>query len=288
MFIQDYMALSPEDKQIVNDKLIDDEKTPADWIETFKVLAEVDSQGDKVRNISYWAGISGIVLSVIGVIGFFAESTPLLLLLIPGLLLIVVGFAIYYKMVSLDLPGEVIKETLVPILGVLREEVKSNGKVTLKVDLRGFKHSDKYQREEDIAHYKNTITRYFYLDPWFEGKTVLADGTKLVWNVEDYVSHKVKKKYGSSGKYKGKEIKNKIKSVMTVQAGMNKKRLVVPPRLKQKGDEGKIFTQKHNGEQWMTIKRAFKHGEYGKFSPKNFVDTIASVYMRAKPRGGNS
>jgi hypothetical protein len=288
MFIKDYLSLDPEDKIIISKRRIEDKRAPNEWITTLRNVARVDEQGDTVRKYSYRTGIIGIILCVIALISVFLEIPTVPILFIPGIILLLTGFLIYFIIKRFDLPHELIKETIIPILYLLREDIKKGEKIMLRMDLRGFKHSDKSEgEEEDHRHFRHKITNYFYKDKWFAGNTVLADGTELYWEIEDDVRHRVKKKYGSSGKSKGKEIKNKIKSNITVRAGVSKKNFALPVRFKQKGDEGKIYTQKQNGQQWITIERKIRHLEHERFIPKYFIDTVAEVYMRVKPLGEN-
>lgn len=288
MFIKDYLALASEDKVLITKRQIEDERTPKEWIKTLKDVANVDEQGDTIRKVSYRVGIFGIVLLAISIISIFLEFSGLTFLFIPGIILAIPGFAIYFISKNFDLPSELIKEAIIPILLVLHEDIKNGERVNLKLDLRGFLQSDKADGQtEDHSHPRHKITNYFYIDPWCEGKTTLADGTKLVWDIKNYVRHRVKKRYGSSGKSKGTIIKNKSKSLVTVKAGVDKRKFVLPPKLKQKGEEGKIHTQRQDGMQWMTVRRMFKHGEGESFHPQYFIDPVASVYMRTMPKGGS-
>lgn len=275
-------SLSASEKNLLKTKQIVGEATSDEWLSLFTKLRNFDKEGDKTRRNGGWMIAGGIIISFISV---FLIAFGIGLVTLPiGLLITIVGLTIYLYMRSFDISGEIFTDRLLPIVKILREEMRSGEKIKMNLDLRGFNLPEKFVRKEDsyADPVYTSMTHSYYKDPWLSGEAMLADGTKLNWNVIDFVRSTYKTKRNARGKHKAKT-KNKYRSRVDFRAGMNQKRYLLPPNLKQKTPTEKIITKKTDDYTWMRITKTMKYAETSGFSPKDFIDLTATVYSRATP-----
>lgn len=273
-------SLSPGEKNFLKTKQLTAEYTPDEWLKLFKKLKDVDAKGDSMRKVGGSFGCLGIILAIVSIFLF-----PLLLIIaIP---VAIAGIAIYFYLKAFDIPGEILSRTLVPMIVILREEMKPDEKLKLRLDLRGFELTEKLVNKTNsyAMGVYHSVVDSFYRDHWLDGDTILADRTRLIWSVEDLVksTHKTKRNY--RGKTKSKT-KNKYKSLITLQVGMNNKKYFLPEKVKQKGAEGAIRTKDADDHSWMNLRKIVKHQGEQKFTPQDFVNAVASAYARAIPASG--
>ena len=278
-------SLSPEEKNFLKTKQITAANTPDGWISFFKKLKQIDTDGDKTRNRGFSFGCLGLVVAFIGIIliGFGVGF-----IVIPiGILIAIGGYALYFYLKSYDIPGSILSHTLIPMLMILREEMKPNEQIKLRLDLRGFSMPEKLLRTnpEYARGSYHKIVDSFYKDHWMDGDTILADGTRLIWAVEDLVRSSEKNKRNNRGKHKSKT-KNKHQSLISLQVGMYNKKYSLPEKIKQKTAEGAIRTKDVDKYSWMSLRKLIKHEGGQTFTPSDFINAIASAYARAIPSGG--
>ncbi len=278
-------SLSTAEKEFLKGKQISGEYSPQEWLALFTKLRNFDMMGDQSRKVSGWIGCGGVLMSFISlflltiVVGFI--TLPI------GLILAGAGLGAYFYLKGFDLPGDALTKAVMPIVKVMQEEMDSNGKLKLRVDLRGFEQKDKFisqgQPYERGAYYK--IIDHFYRDPWFAGEALLADGTKLIWSVEDLVKHSKRSKRTARGKHKTKT-KDARRSLVQMQAAMHEKKYVLPDKLKQKGPEGHIQTKKAGNCYWMNVRKMIKYSAGKTFEAPDLINVIAAAYIRASPVRG--
>lgn len=275
-------SLLPEEKNLLKVKQIQAEMPPEQWINLFTKLRDFDKQADSSRWIGGGMGCVGVLLAIIGI--------PLISVLVGiamipiGIILAAVGIYVYFSLKPYDIQGDVLTTRVLPLLKILREEMKTNENLKLRLDLRGFEFPEKLlsQSPDYGSGAYRSIIDYFYRDHWMDGDATLADGTRLIWSVYDLVKHIKKVKY-RKGKRKSK---SKYRTYISMQVGMNRKRYTLPPSLKLKGQEGAVRTQKSGDYAWMLVKKTVKHATGESFQPNDFVNTVASAYIRATPVGG--
>ncbi|MEZ5429455.1 MAG: hypothetical protein R2747_24640 [Pyrinomonadaceae bacterium] len=274
-------ALSPAEKSLLKVKQIQAEEPVQQWIDLFTKMRDFDRQADRSR---WWGGGMGCLGIILIIIGLPLISIMVGIAMIPiGIIVAAVGLFIYFYLKPYDIQGEVLTVRVLPLLMILREEMKPNEKLKLRLDLRGFEQPDKLTSQSpkrSTAIYRSIID-FYYRDHWMDGEATLADGTRLIWSVYDLVKHIKKIKY-RKGKRKSK---SKYRTSISMQIGMSRKRYRLPP-LKQKGTEGVIKTQKAGDYVWMLVKKTVKHPPGQSFQPNDLVNTIAAAYIRATPVGG--
>ena len=277
-------SLSNEEKELLKAKQINAERTVEEWFALFTKLRDFDKQGDRTRKWSFGIGCFGIILAIVGILLIAAFVGVLFIPL--GIILAVAGIITYFYIKRFDIPGEVLTNTVIPILTVLREDMKSNQKLQMRLDLRGFAIPEKLsnQSEPYASGVYHKIVDSFYRDHWFDGKTILADGTHLIWSIHDLAKRQNKSKRNYRGKHKSKT-KDKHRSFISMQIGMKSKRYTLPKKFKEKSKEGAIVTKSTDDFDWMDVRRNIKHPDGQTFQPTDFVNAIASAYLRATPHG---
>jgi hypothetical protein len=94
----------------------------------------------------------------------------------------------------------------------------------VRIDLRDALHASKKKRTgnpyADGAYHKVIDTTY--LDPWFHGKAVLADGSRLMWTVSDMIVKSSRTKRTARNKLKTKTRHIKRSQVAIALAVPNK------------------------------------------------------------------
>lgn len=278
-------SLSSEEKNFLKTKQITGAKTPDEWLNFFRKLKDFDTQSDKTRKAFSFIGWAGLTVAFIGIflIGFVIGFV-----IIPlGVLIAAVCLGVYFYLKSYDITGSVLDNTLVPMILILREEMNVNERLKLRLDLRGFSLPEKFIKQNPSysrgSYYE--IKDSFYRDRWMDGETEMADGTRLIWTIEDFVRSSHKKKRNSRGKYKSKT-KNKTRTFVSMQIGMNNKRYSLPEKIKQKTNDGTIRTKDTNEHSWMSVRKVIKNASEQYLNPQEFVNTVATAYSRATPAGG--
>jgi hypothetical protein len=290
-------SLSPQELEFLQTEKITAEETPVEWLSFFRKTLEFDQKADSTRKkLMALAILSLLSVPLVGfAVSFFfllfipedyaiIAFVPAFLAAFLTLTISIFSFYKYFKLRKYNLRcNDRITNRTIPLLLILREEVKNNQKVNLQLDLSDPQDSSKFIKQSPSyskGAYSDVVDSDYKSD-WIKGETVLADGTILNWSISDLTRQTKKTKQNYRGKYKTK-YKHKNKSLISVDAGLERKNLVLPPKLRQKGEEGAIRTKKQGKYDWIQIKRIVKH-DTGEFHIKNFIDTIASIYMRAKP-----
>ncbi len=273
--------LTGDEKNLLKTKQIKAEMPVQEWIDLFSKLRDFDKEADSSRA---WAVGLAITGGFIAFFGIFLLAVFVGFLMIPIGLIMLVGFIIaYFYLKPYDIQSELLTQRVLPMLLILREEMKANGNLKLRLDFRGFEVSEKLVNQSDKRNTSiyRSIIDYYYRDYWMDGDTTLADGTRLVWSITDLVKHIKKTKYRKNKK----KSKSKFRTVLNTQIGMHRKRFLLPD-VKEKGNEGKIKTRKSGAYHWMQVNKTVKHLPPVSFQPLDFVNTIASAYVRATPLGG--
>lgn len=274
-------ALSPAEKALLKTKQIQAEMSVEHWLDLFIKLRDFDREADRLRRIGAGLGIGGGICAFVGIflIGVFIG-----LAMVPlGIIMAVIGLIIYFYLKPYDIQGEVLTNRILPVLRILNEEMKPGENLKLRLDLRGFEISEKLtsQTPKRSTDAYRSIIDYYYRDPWMDGEATLADRTRLIWSVSDLVKHIKKVKYRKNKR----KSKSKYRTKITMQVGMHRKRYRLPP-VKEKGAEGTIRTKRAGDYAWMLVKKTVKHPIEQSFQPNDFINTIASAYIRATPVRG--
>ena len=212
----DVTSLSPAAQQIVETKKVSGEDRLKGWFTILREVAAFDNTADELRaKASKRATIFLIVSIVLLFLAFFTFGITALLA-IPCIVLTIVYFVKKSKLGKIDLSNE-FRTVLIPFLQTMSEDIQPKGRITLELDMAG-PSKEKIVSEQEIPpgrfrKVKETIRQ----DPWCRLSAPLANGARLILNVDNvYVTHD---RYWRNPRGKSKH-KAKWKKQVNVTAGL--------------------------------------------------------------------
>lgn len=274
-------SLTPEQRRFMWRKQISDARTPDAWLELFRPLVAFESDLGKGGCLAVVLAVGAAVLLLSGVSNLLERGG-----LLSGTILSLLGLgcAAFFLGVRLRLRGRHLQQGLNPLLAVLREDMKANDTVTLTVDLRGAERAENKLGQRDLpargAYTK--IVETSFAEHWLKGDATLADGTRLVWELADYVRREKRTKCTSRGKTKWKT-KFRVATHLKLELGWRKDRFV---RRESAGADAAL--REDDRRSWLKLRRTFRHATGDAFHAGQFVQTVAAGYARVEPAGGAS
>lgn len=265
--------LSAEQKRILTSKSFNLNRRPGELIEFLTPLAAHDRGADRTRRRFGILAASAIPVSLLLMVVFAASGfKPLIpMTLTSGFVVFLIGLAAWLKMRRADLSNN-LRETVLPILNIFREDFSRDAPVHLKVDLSPPR--DKKKKQSESAPYKKgsyyKVVDVMYLDPWMEGAATLNDGTALSWSVVDSIRERTARKRTARGKIKTKT-KLSRKSRIEVQLGLRKSRYDVTPSPEATMKTGE---KRHV----VTLRRTKRADTLDPIAPEVFFDMVADIY----------
>ncbi len=274
------VAAVPVAAAALRERCIDGSYTPAQWLSFLPGLAERDRREDKQRGtlLAVTIGFGMVGLAA----GIFLAMSGLAFVLVVWAVVEVGLIVATVRMNRRDLSNQ-LREAVVPLLGVLREEMDPAEPLRLKLDLRGRLFKTKLSRTDKPAK-----TRHF-VDPWMSASGKLADGALLSFQVVDHASLRSVTKRAGSGKYKTK-IKACLSTLIDVNLRVRVKDYVsvppVPDRPGLKNPEQAKFLVKEAGKRIsVRVRRVIKsRGAEGLLDVNEFLGTVALAYKSVVPR----
>jgi hypothetical protein len=162
--------------------------------------------------------VAAIASFVISGLTFDAVKMAMLVLAALCAAAAIAAIVLYRRLRAQDLSDN-LTLTAAPFIALLREDIRAGDPLHIDIDLRPWAIAEKKKREsapyKKGAYYK--VIDRLYVDPWFSGNAVLADGTKLRWRVVDHMLEKTGNKKNPRGKIKQKtKVKRKTVVVVTL------------------------------------------------------------------------
>src|SRR5436309_783204 len=203
-------TLTPEQQRIAQAMQLNVNRPIDDLLQLLGGLAafdqEIAARRKKARTI---LGLS-ILLSVVGVfdsIKRLAHTHPHLstyiVMTVAAIVIAIVSGVIYGRLKKADLSDD-LQNSAIPFLTLLREDMNSGDAIHVKIDLRSTTINEKKVKEGQSEGSSTSVTERFFVNPWFSGNVVLADGTRVEWEVIDKLLQRVRTKRNPRGKYKRK------------------------------------------------------------------------------------
>lgn len=271
-----YRSLNGEQKRFIHEKQIDVNRPIDEILGILKPIAAFDAAEAKVGK---W-GCLGI-LAVIAAFLFFAfgEDVPRLVRLPIVLALLawgIFGFVFWMWASRIDV-SDYLREFVVPLLTLFREDIDRKEPMHLRVDLRAPTDKTKQQSVGQPyskgAYYKIIDTTY--VDPWLEADALFADGSRVHWAITDTIVKHAKSKKTSRGKYKSKT-KYTRKSDIDVEVTLRKKEYAVDAVAGAKVKQGERSTA-------VKVSHTIKTKDITPLPVRTLVDAMAGVYKSAQP-----
>lgn len=281
-FWEAYRALTPEQRRILKTKQLSVNRRVDEVMAMLQPIAAYDVAGDKAqKTFGCTAGLCVpliVVFLIMNANGVFPTKGIGYFTIALFIALFAVTVTIWNWTRGLNVSDN-LRQFIVPVLALFREDIDPAAKVNLKLDLSAPTAKEKLQRQSDPyargSYYK--IVDRFYVDPWVTGELPLVDGSTLHWAIKDLVRAQTKTKRNPRGKTKTKT-KYSTKSVMDVTLTMRNAEYAVAASDDAKVKEG----GKRNS---IRVKGRDKRTALGGLEPLPFVDLVAGIYQRATPAG---
>ncbi len=279
-----YRALTPEQRRLLKEKRVEDERTPAQWIGLLAGLAAYDRQADAVRPWATAALIIAPVLIFFGAffgsiaLGYEALAAPLAL----GLALVTVAplIVLFLALRSTNLAKQ-LREVAIPLVALIGEDLGAQARVRLGLDLRGAAVKPKLRetlpaRQEG----RRSVRERVFLDPWMTGAAVLNSGARLRWRLTDQVREYRISRPNPRGKIKTKT-KFRVDSLTQVALDLPSARYRLRQSRTHAGTRVEVL------EQWIKLRgrrRTRQKATQPHSAPLNEVlKAITGLYARAEP-----
>lgn len=259
-----YKQLGAEQREIVRAKHFSGKLNIPALIDLLVPLAHFDESGDRSRHALRRLFFGSCVATVFSVVLVGMSGGAAAVLPVP---LAAAGLAIgsglrYRRLRDLDLSNN-LRQVVVPLLAVLREEVDPQTPITLELDLRAptarQKLVDETQPRSERGYFR--VIDRFYKDAWMTAEAELISGARLGWTIVDQILEQTKTKRNARGKTKTKT-KYKRRTDLSV-------RLTLP---RPAGAP--------SGEKRETIKvdNSVKSRSLEPIDPRLLIDLVASAY----------
>ncbi len=312
-------GLTKLEEDFLRSKVLEDKKTADEWLNFFNKVANIeDFFEDEIERCKKLQNIGLGIMSVGFLFIIFAIALRSGVLIALGLILIVVGivWAITYYFKKSDLTSfrvdrYFIEQKILPVIYILREEMKSSEPISLNIDLGCFHQTGEILQYSELVSDSISIMDVgspagpnslgfhdgIYKDSWFFGEATLADGVNVSWNIFDLVKFSeviIPKRRGSKCKWR-----SKYKTIVGMNIKMPKKRYELQDNTKQKSEEGNFRIKKSGDYYLLDIERKFDNTQFFKqtsqtgffecentgksFEIKNFIDVLGLAYKLAKP-----
>ena len=262
--------------EVRRSKTLEGEYPIDEWLERLRYMADQDQSGDRMRG---WA-TRAMILCFVGLfISFFVGSIDVALILI---LLAPILVVIYFLLNRLDVPNR-LRDSVLPLLTILREDASPKGTLYLKVDLNGPEKKTKHLKESESKGASRKVVETYFKDPWLQGRILFCDGNLLKWEVTDLVRRRKVRKTNYRGKTKTKT-KYKIKTRLDVSLGVRRDRYQIQVN---SAPEAPLIKKESERKSVLRHRRYLAEGS----SPNEGLDlsgflyTISMTYKCLKPLG---
>lgn len=277
-----FFQFSREQRRFILGKMVSDTRTPARWLELLQPLTAIESAERPNGILTVLGFVGGGILTIKGVFSLVGHGG-----VGGGLLLLFAGLGLLAVTTASRLcrfHGEHLGPVLNPILAVLREDVKPGDAVTLTIDLRSPERKENRRAERQLPPYANytKVVVTTFAHAWLKADGILADGTRLQWEITDFVQRTKRTKQNSRKKTSWK-IKHRVKTHLKLHVGLRHDRFelrdLVVPNASCERDEKRL---------WIKLRRTYREEPPGRLDAAAFVRLVMDTYARTRRVGGEA
>jgi hypothetical protein len=261
-------ALSLPGKRQIQESL-----TPRQWLLALPRLADADRRSQR-----RWLVLT-ICAVAFGLLGFFASlaiiaqvHTPLVFL---GWLVVEIGLIAAAFLTERPGPNQL--PAMIPLVGVLKEEMDPDAPLRLSLDMRGRTCKDK---QVNLGHRAGRQAGSDFLDPFLSGSGRLADGSLLSFRLVDRTHVVSITKRSASGKRKTK-VKTRVSTLIDVTLQVRTRDYVA-----RSAPGAARLSDKAGGKRTaVRVRRVIKSKTPGALlDMQDFLGTMALCYQAVAPR----
>lgn len=220
--LRQFKRLSPDQKALIKKKKYQGTKTIPEWIEFLAKPCKIDRKSEEVAK--FYGNITlGLLIAAAITLPAAHYLTPYLFIATGVLGLVAIIFFIQQRRFKRLQVRNHLRTVLLPMLILLKEDVKSNHTVSLQLDLTKLKTPARMIKHirPTSKYYPKIETRIFQA-PWLIGRLKLMDGTGFKWQVDEALRvRRITKRGRVSGKIKTK-LKKKTKHTLDLRASFPK------------------------------------------------------------------
>jgi hypothetical protein len=267
-----YKQLGAQQREIVRAKQFSGKLSVPALIDLLVPLARFDESGDRSRRVvrRFFIGSCVATVGTAFLLAISSGAAAVVPLPIAAAALAIGAGLRYRRLRDLDLSNN-LRQVVVPLLAVLREEVAPETPIALELDLRApttpQKLVEQSQPRSEGAYYR--IVDRFYKDAWMTVEAELMSGARLSWTIVDQLQEQQKTKRNARGKTKTKT-RYKRRTDLNVKLTL--------PRPPGAADSDKRQTIK--------VDNSVKSRSLDPMDPRHLIDLVASAYSSASSAQG--
>jgi len=273
---QAYRSLTAEQKQILSARELDVKRAPGDLIALLGPLATWDQVLAELRRRFGIGAVIGLIAS------FLLLVTGVGILLLPVAVPLTLAAAwIWRKARRADISDN-LRDTVLPLLQILREDFARKTQVHLRLDLGPATDPRKSKgKTEPFEHggYYHVVDETFE-DPWMSLEAVLNDGGRLTCRIEDSVRERKRRKRNPRGKIK-MSTRHAKKTAVEVHLALPAAAFEVVPEASAHVKTGK---KRHV----VSIVRKIRAASLDPVSPTAVIDALADAYRSVRRSGAEA
>ncbi|MGK0290419.1 MAG: hypothetical protein ACI86H_001878 [bacterium] len=270
-------SLSKNQKDFLKVREISSKKKVEEWIHFFQGIVQFDIYNDRLRFYLEIGIIANLAISLVFLLyQFYWWGTG-------ALCFVLLLSRRFFKLNRLDIPSH-LRNIIIPLLLVLKEEVHDENKLLLKVDIRGINKDKETEiimpvgiSEEENPKIHAT---HYYTDVWFDANTKFRDETAVSLKITNFIEEKEMSYLSTSGKIKEK-MKVRVKTFIESQLVFSSEKYKLINHWKSKLPEipSKVKVDSSETHHIIKSKLEFKfQDDEVDIQPKDCFDTISSGY----------
>lgn len=272
-----YRSLNGEQKQILADKKVELSRPVGELLALLKPIAGCDRVADKART-PLGCTFAFMIVALIALIVVWANVGGIFMIvpIVVAAALLVGSAMLFFWTKKIDVSNN-LREFVLPVLTVFREDIAPDQPVRVSLDLRSPTSPEKRTSEGEPykagVYYKVVDSQY--RDEWMNAEAVLVDGTRLRWSIADDIRERKKTKKNPRGKIKTKT-KYRKNTEIEIEVGMKKKTYAVAAP-----EDADV----KSGEKRDAIRmvRRVRTDSLDPVVPRALIDAVADVYRNARP-----
>jgi len=268
-----YSSLTGEQKSILKEKTIDGSRTVAEWIALLGGVARYDGAADPLRQGVGCLSAIGFLLAFIA--GVATGSFVLFIVVVVA----TVPFLILYGSLRRSDISNLLREFVLPLLALMREDMSAEAPLHLKLDL-GKGMTDAKRTDQKPLPGPRTIVQSSYRNGWMEGDGTLTDGSTLAWSIVDLIRERKVTRRNPRGKTKTK-VKYKVRRMIDMRIGLRRDDYLLAGTAPKGGGNERIDVKSGEKRNVLRVRRVVESADPDAILDlDDFIGPLAAAYRR--------